>query len=131
MIYACLLYTSQIATLDYQRSRAPGVADPRRAKVRFASEQMLLHQDIMFAKSFFKSNVWTNEWTGVTANPTGKQFLKFSDANFDPVNFFDERKKEIKQNGRRTPNRLALGADAYIALKNHPDICLLYTSRCV
>lgn len=112
----------QIETLNYQRSRAPGVADPRRAKVRFATEQMLLHQDILFAKAFFKIGVWGNEWAGVASAPSGKQFLKFNDANFDPVNFFDARMKEIKQSGRRRPNRLALGAAAYIALKNHPDI---------
>ena len=29
---------------------------------------------------------------------------------------------EIKKNGRRTPNRLALGVDAFNALKKHPDI---------
>ncbi|MCL5981734.1 MAG: hypothetical protein M1571_04305 [Firmicutes bacterium] len=111
-----------IEALNYQRNRAPGVADPRRAKVRFVTEQLKLHLDIIFAQKFFKAGVWANEWTGVAANPAGKQFLKFSDANFDPVNFFDERMKEIKQQGRRKPNRLALGANAFIALKNHPDI---------
>ncbi|MDD3229161.1 MAG: hypothetical protein PHE09_08070 [Oscillospiraceae bacterium] len=112
----------QIDALNYQRAATPGVADPRRAKVRFSTEQLKLHLDILFAQGFFKSGVWTNEWAGVASNPSGKQFLKFSDANFDPVNFFDARMKEIKQQGRRKPNRLALGAEAYIALKNHPDI---------
>lgn len=112
----------QIATLDYQRSRAPGAADPRRAKVRFAAEQMLLHQDVIFATSFFKAGVWAQEWEGVEAAPSGSKFLKFTDANFDPVNFFDARIRDIKQSGRRKPNRLALGYDAYLALKNHPDI---------
>lgn len=112
----------QINTLDYQRSRAPGVADPRRAKVRFATEQMLLHQDIIFARNFFHAGVWGQEWSGVAATPSGSQFLKFSDANFDPVHFFDERIRDIKQSGRRTPNRLALGYDAYLGLKEHPDI---------
>lgn len=117
-----LVGIDQISTLDYSRSRAPGVADPRRAKVRFASEQMMLHNDRIFAENFFKTGVWEQEWTGVDATPTGSQFLKFSDANFDPVHFFDERIRDIKQTGRRKPNRLALGYDAYLALKNHPDI---------
>ena len=113
----------QIDSLNYQRSKAPGVADPRRAKVRFATEQLKLHLDIIFAQNFFKPTAWGNVWTGaaVADEPT-KKFLKFSDANFDPVNFFDARMKEIKQNGRRKPNRLALGVDAFNALKNHPDI---------
>lgn len=112
----------QISTLDFQRAHAPGVADPRRAKVRFATEQMLLHQDILFAKNFFRAGVWANEYAGVASNPGEKQMLKFTDANFDPVAFFDERKKEIKLAGRRTPNKLCLGVDAFNALKNHGDI---------
>nr|WP_325297149.1 hypothetical protein [uncultured Dysosmobacter sp.] len=117
-----LVGIDQIATLDYSRSRAPGVADPRRAKVRFATEQMLLHQDVIFASSFFKAGVWGQEWEGKDESPSGNQFLKFGDANFDPVHFFDERIRDIKQSGRRKPNRLALGYDAYLALKEHPDI---------
>ena len=112
----------QIAALNYQRSKAPGVADPRRAKVRFAAEQMSLHLDILFAQGFFKTGVWTDEWTGVASSPVGKQMLKFTDSNFDPVHFFNARKKEIKQRTRRTPNRLALGYEAYTALTEHPDI---------
>lgn len=113
----------QIQTLNYQRSNAPGMADPRRAKVRFATEQMNLHMDVLFAKKFFKSGIWTNEWTGAaTADTAAKKFLKFDNANFDPITFFDERKNEIKREGRRKPNKLALGVDAFTALKNHPDI---------
>ena len=56
----------QIAALNYQRSHAPGVQDPRRAKVRFANEQMSLHLDILFAKGFFHSGVWGDEWQAVT-----------------------------------------------------------------
>ena len=112
----------QIDALNYQRSRAPGVADPRRAKVRFATEQLKLHLDILFAQNFFNAAAWQNVWTGVPANPGPNQFLRFNDANFDPVNFFDDRMKDIKQSGRRKPNRLALGVDAFNALKNHPDI---------
>jgi len=112
----------QIDALNYQRAKAPGVADPRRAKVRFVTEQLKLHLDLIFAANFFNPLAWQNVWTGVAANPGANQFLKFNDANFDPVNFFDARIKDIKQAGRRRPNRLALGVDAYNALKNHPDI---------
>lgn len=112
----------QIGTLDFQRSGAPGVQDPRRAKVRFASEQMLLHQDVLFAKKFFNATAWTNTWEGVASSPSTSQFLKFSDANFDPVHFFDERKKDIRLSGRRTPNKLCLGVEAYNALRTHGDI---------
>lgn len=117
-----LVGIDQIATLDYQRSRAPGVADPRRAKVRFATEQMLLHQDILFASRFFKSGVWGRQLEGTTTGSGSGEFMKFTDSAFDPVGFFDDMRVEMKRIGRRSPNRLALGVEAYNALKNHPAI---------
>ena len=113
----------QISRLNQQRTNAPGVADPRRAKVKFIAEQMLLHQDIVFANSFFKSGVWANEWTGGDAyNKTDKTFIKFTDANCDPVVLFDDLCTEIEQSTGRRPNRLGLGKEAYNALKSHPAI---------
>lgn len=113
----------QINAQNYLRAGVPASIDPRRAKVRFVTEQQLLHLDILFAQNFFKTGVWKNEFTGIeSGTPGASQFLKFTDANFDPVNFFDARKREIKLEGRREPNKLSLGYDSYIALKNHPDI---------
>lgn len=113
----------QITALNYQRSNAPGVIDPRRAKVRIVAEQMNIHQELEFAKKFFKSGVWNDEWTGAaTADTANKKFYRFDDANFDPINFFANLKKEMAREGRRKPNVLALGVDAFIALQNHPDI---------
>ena len=112
----------QIESLNYQRTGAPGVIDPRRAKVRFITEQMNIHQDVEFAKKFFKAGVWKNEFTGASTPTGSKQFYHFNDDNFDPVNFFAARKKDMAREGRRKPNKLALGVDAFTALQNHPDI---------
>jgi len=111
----------QIGTLNYQRANAP--VDPRRNKIRFITEQMNIHLDRMFAESYFKSGIWTNQLSGITGStPGANQFYKFSDANFDPVNFFNQQKRNIRLTGRRTPNKLALGYDAYLALTEHPDV---------
>ena len=113
----------EIATLDYSRSRAPGVADPRKAKAKFIAEQMNIHLDTLFAEHFFKSGVWGNEWTGGTAdNPADKTFIKFTDDNGDPVKLFDELCSQVEEESRRRPNKLGLGVKAYNALKNHPAI---------
>jgi len=113
----------QIVALDYQRAGTPGISDPRRAKVRLATEQMKLHMDRVFAEGYFKTGIWTNEYTGVTgAAPGSKQFYKFDDANFDAVHFFGGLRTEMKRNGRRNPNTLALGVEAYEGLKRNPEI---------
>lgn len=114
----------QIGTLNYQRSNVPPSIDPKRAKNRFIVDQQLLHLDIMLANNFFKSGVWENEFEGIASGttPGGSQFIKFSDANSDPIKFFDARKRQIRLDGRRMPNKLTLGYDAFNALKEHPDL---------
>ena len=113
----------QIGTLDFGRSKAPGVADPRKAKARFIAEQMNIHLDLLFAQNFFKSGVWGNEWTGAAAHDSAKkEFIKFTDDNCDPVALFDELCTNIELQGRRRPNKLGLGVNAFNALKNNPAI---------
>ena len=113
----------QIARLNYERTKAPGVADPREAKVKFVAEQMLLNQDIQFAQNFFKAGVWTNEWTGgASYSEAGKTFIKFTDDNCDPVKLFDDLCTSIEQNTGRRPNRLGLGKNTYNALKEHTAV---------
>lgn len=126
--YACfvdqvIVGIDQISRINYQRTNAPGVADPRRAKVKFIAEQMNLHQDIVFAENFFKTGVWDNEWTGGTEyNKTNKTFIKFTDDNCDPVVLFDDLCTEVEQSTGRRPNRLGLGKNAFNALKAHPAV---------
>lgn len=112
----------RISSLDYQRTNAPGVIDPRRAKAKFIAEQMNIHQDIVFAKNFFKTGVWANEWTGVASSPSTNQFLKFSDDNCDPVVLFDNLCTSVEQSTGRRPNRLGLGKNAFNALKANPSV---------
>lgn len=112
----------QIAQTDVQRGNVTGASDPRKSKVKVIAEQMNIHQDIIFADAFFKKGVWDNEYTGVDASATGKQFLKFSNANFEPIKFFDELKRNMLETGRRLPNKLALGIDAYNGLKENGDL---------
>lgn len=126
--YSCrvdqiLVGIDKIMTLDYQRSSAPGSIDPRRVKVRFLAEQMNIHQDLLFAKNFFKTGVWKNEWTGsATADTANKKFLRFDDSNCDPVELFDQLINNVRRIGRRKPNKLALGVDAFAKLKQNPYI---------
>ncbi len=126
--YACkvdqiLVGIDEILTLNFQRSNAPGSADPRRARVRFITEQMNIHQDIQFAEKFFKTGVWANEWQGAAAaDSANKKFLKFDNSNSDPIGLFDGLVNDIKRVGRRRPNKLALGVDTFMALKANPFI---------
>lgn len=112
----------QIANIPYQRTNAPGVADPRKAKVRAIVEQSKLHLDVMFADNYFKSGVWANEWAGVDTGAGSKQFVQFNVTGSDPVEFVDQRILDIRREGRRKPNKIALGMETFVALKNNEAI---------
>lgn len=112
----------QIQALNYGRTNAPGVADPRRSKVRFAVEQTKIHLDRLFGDGFFKTGVWGTEWEGKTTTPGTQQFYQFDDANSDPIKLIDDLCVSIRQKGRRKPNRLALGAETFVAIKNNAAV---------
>lgn len=113
----------QIAQTNYQRQPIPGASDPRKSKARVIAEKMNIHQDIIFADGFFKEGIWTDEWTGGSAYAKDSNgFIKFSDANCDPIKLFDDMRTRMMKKGRRKPNKLALGENAFNALKENPII---------
>lgn len=125
--YSCRVYqglygVDQISSLAYARTNAPGVADPKVAKSKVAAEQLKLFMDLQFAEKFFKAGAWANEYAGTTTTPSGKQFYQFDNENSNPIKLIDDLKTEMKREGRRTPNKIALGANTYKALKNNADV---------
>lgn len=120
-VYQTLIGLDKIMALPYQREG--GAFDPVRARVKTLTEQISLHQERDFAEKFFKASAWSNVWTGAaTANPAQKQFKKFDSDSSDPTALFETLAIEIKREGRRRPNKLALGVETYAALRNNPTI---------
>lgn len=113
----------QISTLDFQRTNAPAVIDPRRVKARWVAEQMNIHLDRVWAGKYFNPDSWTHVYTGVgTGTPGANQFYHFDNANCDPVVFFSRLRNRMILSGLREPNKMVLGANAFIALTNNPSI---------
>lgn len=125
--YACkvdqmIMGIDEIRQTDLQRRQGPAIRDPRQQRTKTIAEQANIHQDRMFAEAFFKSGVWGNELTGVTGSPTSGQFIKFSDDNSDPIKIIADEKLKMQENTGRTPNKLAIGANVFNALRQHPLI---------
>ena len=118
-----ILGIDQIMQLDYNRTNAPAIVRAESAKSRTIAQQMAIHNDIIFANEFFKSGAWNDEWTGKTASASesANEFIKFSDANSQPIQFFRKRITDMQKKGRKA-NKLGLGVNTYEALINHPDI---------
>ena len=85
---------------------------------------LLLAKEKRFVETFMTTGLWTTNMVGKASNPNtaNGEFLKWTDANSDPISFFDQRKRQIKLEGGRLPNKLTLGYDTFNALKEHPDL---------
>ena len=108
-----IIGVDKIGDLPYTRIGAPGAADPRVGKVRAAVEQAKLHLDARFAEKFFTPSAWSNVYAGTDSSPSGKQFKKFSSDGSDPVMLVDRLMLDVRKNGRRKPNKIALGMETF------------------
>jgi hypothetical protein len=116
---------------DQVKANADSVWNLDRDSTQFVTNQLLLKRDLDWANRYFKTGVWGTEHAGVATNPTGNQFLKWSDPASDPiVQFAEMHIKFVEQTGFK-PNKLVLGAQVLKNLKNHPDIIdrIKYTQR--
>lgn len=121
--YACEVYQLLLTQDRIMMQPFSGVMDMTRLRVQTLTEQLALHLELEFAQKFFKTGVWNNEWTGAaTANNSQKKFKYFSKSDSDPAAFFDERSVDLKREGRRRPNKIALGVETFAAIKNNPSI---------
>ena len=126
--YACevdqmIMGIDQIRQTDLQRRQGPSIRDPRQQRTKTIAEQANIHQDLLFAENFFKAGVWANEMEGVDdTGISGNQFIKFSNHNSDPIQFINAQKTSMHRQTGRTPNKLAIGANVFDALRNHPGI---------
>ena len=127
--YACvvdqmIMGIDRIRQTDLNRRQGPSTArDPRAQRTRTMAGQANIHQDVIFADKFFKTGVWTNEFTGIDdTSVSDNQFIKFTNGNSDPVALIDTKATEMEQKTGFRPNRLALGVNVYNALKLHPAI---------
>lgn len=113
----------EIRQTDLNRRMGPSIKDPRQQRTKTIAEQSNIHQDREFADKFFKPGTWANEWEGVDGTTTtGKQFIKFTNGNSDPIKFIADRKLEMHEQTGRTPNKLAIGANVFNALRQHESI---------
>lgn len=125
--YAChvdqmRMSINMIRQTDLDRRHGPSIANTKQQKTKAIAEQRNIHQDKMFANSFFKAGVWANEVTGVTGTANDGQFIKFSDDNSEPIKIIDAKRTEVLQETGRELNRIGIGINVFNALKEHPAI---------
>ena len=120
----------QISTLDFQRTNAPAVIDPRRSKVRWVAEQMNIHLDRIWAGKYFNPNSWTHVYKGINTGTAGaNEFYQFDNENSDPVTFFHQLRTRMLLSGLRKPNKMVLGANVFTASRSTPPFWSASSTR--
>lgn len=80
------------------------------------TQKQLIRQDRIWATNFFTTGKWTHQFAG------GTDFVRFDDANSEPIEFIDQAKEQIAQSTGFMPNTLILGSRVKQVLRSNPDI---------
>jgi|SRR6185437_3989858 len=124
--YNCEEWSLEHPIDDRERENADQPLNPDLSGTELLSEKALIHRDKEWAARFFKTGIWATNWTGVASSGEAKEnenkFLQFDQSGSEPIKFFDNRATEMREKTGRRPNRLVLGAKAYVTLKNNPAV---------
>ena len=110
---------------DQLRSNADSNFNLDRDATEFITNQMLLKRDIDWNEKFFAPDVWATEFAG------GVDFTQWSDAGSNPVEDVARWVLDFRRQTGFAPNKMVLGADVMLYLKQHPDIIdrIKYTQK--
>lgn len=99
---------------DKQRSQSnlPGVNLDMNA-TRLLTSKAALRRERAWATEFFKTGVWTTNYTGVAAAPAGSQFLQWNQAGANPLRDVLRFKTAIGLGTGKTPNTMVVGVNVH------------------
>lgn len=92
------------------------------AATELITAQMLLRREKEWYANYFKTGVWSLDWTGVSGTPTGQQIKQFDQAGSTPIQVFRKASTRFMLRTGVRPNFVVLGPDVWDALLDHPDI---------
>lgn len=129
--YNCDVWALHKDVGDQAVRNATSPLDPMRDAANFIASRMLLRQEVDFANTYFKSGVWSNDWTGVASAPTGNQIIQWSNfTTSTPIDDIDTLKETVCSVTGFDVNTLVMGKQVFNKLKNHPTVIdrVKYTS---
>ena len=120
--YSAVEWAAEHVVDDRQRANTDAPINLDQNATRLLTDKAMIRADRIWATNFFTTGIWTTTRTGVGSTPGANQFLKFNDANSDPILVIDEYKDTMHQLTGFMPNVLVLGTNVRRELRSHPDI---------
>ena len=123
---------------DPERANAdPAVSNLDGDAVDWISEQIRLKNEIDWVSTYFTTSVWdgassSTDMTGQAAPAsTTANFLQWNDVASTPIEDIRGEMTAVAEKTGKRPNKLALGAQVWTVLADHPDILdrIKYTEK--
>jgi hypothetical protein len=129
--YFCRIYAFHKDVTEQERVNADDPLKPDQDSTEFVSHKLLLRREVKWATDYFQSGVWGTEFTGVDADPSAGQTLRWNLASSDPIKVIRNAKTAMTENTGYAPNKLVLSPYVYNALCDHPLILdrIKYTQK--
>lgn len=89
---------------------------------RLLTSKAAIRRDRLWATTFFKTGVWSVDYTGAASAPTGNQFLQFNQAGANPTAVILRAKTGMALSTGKTPNTMVVGANVHNWLLQSPYI---------
>jgi hypothetical protein len=103
---------------DQTRANQDAPISLDRDATNYVTQQCLLKREVDWASGYFTTGIWTGSTTGSDITPAAL----WDTVAGAPINDIGDQVISIAQKTGNRPNKLALGAQVYHELKNHPDI---------
>lgn len=130
--YYARLYAVHKDVDDQTRANTDDPLNADRDATLLVTQQMLLKKDALWASTFFKTGVWTNDLTAVTSGtPTASEFLRWDVAGGDPTADVTLQATKMHERTGYRPNVLVITPFVLQKLNNHSLILdrIKYTQR--
>jgi hypothetical protein len=111
-------------TIDYrQYANVRGRFDLQRQTIEGLTQKLLVRQDREWVSTYFKTDVWSQNYTGATSvTDPDTQALRLDEAAADPVKTFRKYKRDMELRTGVTLNVAVMGTDVYDTLLDNTDI---------
>lgn len=109
---------------DQIRANSDSVLAPDRDATVYLTNKALIRRERYWANAFFKTGLWTTEYTGVasSASVDATHFLQWDQAASSPIEDIRKGKTAAHLASGFIPNTLTLGQQTWDKLIDHPDI---------
>ncbi|WP_034340173.1 hypothetical protein [Deinococcus misasensis] len=128
--YACQEYSKQLVVdrrMTAQGANAVAQAlESAKGVTRMLVNNGLTFREKTWADRFFKTGVWTTDWTGVNSGASTNQFIRFDQASATPIATTRAAMKAVEDATGLRPNTVVMGVDVYEAIVNGAELKGMY-----